>query len=173
MSDPTLQFLQSVAEQIASLKQRVSDLEGISSPGYVTYNWSPTLVGSTIPGTYVYAATTGGRATRIGNTVFFRGRLTLTSVSIAPTGVLSIFGLPIAAATLTLGFVGSIHFSFYSLFNLGGNTFSELGAVIASGATSADILKSKNDGTAGVNVTGAGAAVAAGTDLMFTGQYQV
>jgi hypothetical protein len=120
----------------------------------------------------MYAGTTAGTYTRIGNTVQLRGRITITTVSVAPTGSLTIGGLPITSATVTSGVAGGLHPIFFTLFNIGGGAGVTLGGLIGSAATRVDLVVSLNNGGAGVTLTGATANTSAGTDIWFTGQYQ-
>lgn len=163
-------------------EQRLSITESKEVPGgipgftsfYDTGLWTPTLVGLTIAGTFTYTALTAGNYTRIGNMVMIWGRIQLTAVAVAPTGNLSIQGLPFTPASgQANGTAGLINFAYWSTFGLGGGAFTHLGGWIQSGTARIDLLRAKNDGTAGAFLTGAVAAVAANTDMLFSGQYQV
>jgi hypothetical protein len=146
-------------------------------PGFTSFyaagTWVPTLVGATIGGTFVYNAVTFGTWTRLGNTVLFRGRITITTVSVAPTGALRIGGLPIVSATTTAGFAGGAQFSYWGLFGLGGGVNTYLGGAIPSAVSYIDLYRSVDNNAFASQITGAIAAVATNTDLNFQGQYQV
>lgn len=153
---------------------RLRQTETKEVPIYTTGTWTPTLVGLTIAGTFTYAATTAGNYTRIGNTVFLRGRINITTVTVAPTGNLTIQGLPITPATVTSGAAGGAQFSYWSLVGLGGGANVHLAGWIQSAATNRiELLVSQNAGGAAAFLTGAVAALVNGSDMSFQGQYQV
>lgn len=136
--------------------------------------WTPTLVGLTIAGTFTYAGTTAGSWTRLGNTVFLRGRIAITAVTTAPTGNLTVQGLPFAAATVTSGVSGSLAFIYWNLFNInstGAETY--LSGLIGNGATRVDLVVSRSNGAAAVALTGPVANTSPNTDLLFTASYEV
>jgi len=155
-----------------NMLQRLGQTEVKEVPIYVTGAWTPTLVGSTIAGTFTYTVNSG-TYTRHGNTVFVRGRITIAVVTVAPTGNLSIAGLPLAAATLTSGNPGGAYFDYWSLIGLGGGANTYLGGWIQNAASAIALTVSQNAGGGAAFLTGAVAAVAANTDLLFVGQYQV
>lgn len=132
--------------------------------------FTPAFVGTTIAGTFTYAATTAGTYTRIGNMVFLRGRIALTAVPVAATGNLTIAGLPFASAG---GLVSDVAGSFVadywgSVVLTAGKT--DRGGWIRSGVSVITLTESGN------NVGAAfmpGGNVNAATDLAFTASYQV
>lgn len=174
MSDDIVKLLNRTQKRISNTELQEVPADPNQSSFYATGAWTPTLVGLTIAGTFVYAASTKGLWTRIGNTVFLKARLTITSVSVAPTGALTIQGLPIVPTTIANTSAGEIAFGFWSLFGLGAGVNTYLGGWIQTGATNRiDLLTSTNNGAGTAFVTGAIAGVTVGTDLTFQGQYQV
>lgn len=169
MSDSNL----TTQRQIQDLEIQLERLRKADA-GTAIGTWTPTLVGLTIAGTFVYTAQTAGNYMRIGNTVFIWGRVQLTTVSVAPTGNLTIQGLPFTPASgQTNGTAGLIPFTYWTLISLGGGAFTYMGGWIQSGTARIDLLRATNSGAAGAFVTGAVAGVATGTDMLFSGQYQV
>jgi hypothetical protein len=62
---------------------------------YEEGTWTPTLIGATTAGTYVYDATrTGGKYIKIGDTVFLTGVFRVNSITTAGTGAATIGGVP-------------------------------------------------------------------------------
>lgn len=170
MSDPNL----AMQRQIQGLQNTLEVLRKSDAVLYATGTWTPTLIGLTIAGTFTYAATTAGNYTRLGNTVLLRGRINITTVTVAPTGNLTIQGLPITPATVTSGMAGSITCTYWSVYGLGGGANVYLAGWIQSAATNRiDLAVSQNGGGAAAFLTGAVAAVANGSDILFAGQYQV
>lgn len=169
MSDPMSGLMRGQLD----LERRIGQTEVRETPRSAIGTWTPELAGSTVAGTFTYAATTGGNYTRMGSTVFFSGRITISTVSVAPTGNLRITGLPFTATTVTSGTAGGVSFDFWSLVNLSGAPDVYLGGWIQSGATTIDLLVSDNNGGAARFLTGAGAAVGTNTDISFRGQYQI
>jgi hypothetical protein len=160
--------------KIQRLQQRIGRVEPKEPGGiYAVGTWTPTLVGSTIAGTFTYNAVTAGSYTRIGNMVFLRGRITITVVTVAPTGNLSVRGLPFTAATITNGTPGAITPAYWGIVNIGGGAKVYLGGWIQNGATQIDLTVSDSAGGGAVFLTGAVAGIAAGSDIPFVGQYQV
>lgn len=158
---------------IHALEEAVGNVKTPDVLYRATGTWPLALQGSTIAGVFVYGATTAGTYTRLGNTVFIRGRIAITTVTTAPTGNLRITGLPFTAATTTNGTPGAAQFTYWSLCNLGGGAKVYLAGLISSGQTRIDLVVSDSAGGAAVALTGAVAGVAPNTDLIFTGQYEV
>lgn len=174
MSNDLIKALNDTRSRISNTELKETPADPNQSSFYALGVWTPTLVGLTIAGTFVYAATTKGLWTRIGNTVFIRGRITLTSVSVNPTGNLTIQGLPLLPATIANVTSGNIAFGFWSFVGLGGGVTTYLGGWIQNGTTNRiDLLVSTNNNTVTNFITGALAGVVGGTDVSFQGQYQV
>lgn len=168
MSDPNL-ILQRQVQDIQDVLER---LRKADTTIYAASTWTPVLVGSTIAGTFTYLVQSGNY-TRIGNRVWISGRIALSAVSVAPTGNLSITGLPITATTVTSGTPGGAHFDFWSKVNIGGGAKVYLGGWIQNNQAQIDLYVSDSAGGVVVTLTGATAGVANGTDITFQGQYQV
>jgi len=60
-------------------------------------SWTPAFIGSAIAGTFTYTNQIG-TYTQLGGLVFFTGRVTISAISGAPTGTMSITGLPVTSA---------------------------------------------------------------------------
>lgn len=134
---------------------------------YAEGSWTPAFAGSTGAGTYTYTIQVG-RYTRIGNVVFIRGRITISAISVAPTGTMLITGLPFSSANVTNLF-GSVAFGYINNFNKAASAI-ELTGFIGPATTQIDLYEAF-DNAAAVGVPAA--SFGASTDLIFTGQYQV
>jgi hypothetical protein len=158
--------------KIQSMNRRIGQVEPKAPGLYEEGTWNPTLVGSGTAGTFTYLGQTAGTYTRIGNRIFIAGRVAISAVTVAPTGNLSIHGLPYAAATVTAGTPGGAHFPYWSLINIGGGAKVYLGGWIQNAATQIDLVVSASGGAGAVFLTGATAGIAANSDLLITGEYQ-
>jgi len=86
MSDLTQQ---KQARELAAL------LPGLGFPKMEQGTFVPTWVGATIAGAFTYTASaTLIEWTRIGNRLFYNGRIVISAIGTAPTGALSIAGWP-------------------------------------------------------------------------------
>lgn len=105
-----------MSDQNAMLKmlyedhKRLSRTETREVPGaipgftsfYDTGSFTPAYAGSVTPGTYTYnAGVTKVEWTRIGNRLFFSGRIEITAITVAPTGSMLITGFPFAGVADT------------------------------------------------------------------------
>ena len=66
--------------------------------GYTAGAWVPTFAGTGTAGTFTYTAQSG-RYVRIGNLVWITGYLAISAIAVAPTGNLTVTGLPWASRT--------------------------------------------------------------------------
>lgn len=133
----------------------------------ISGTWTPTIVGSGTAGSFTYSGT-GGDYTRIGDRVFFNARVNITATAVAPTGSLSIAGLPIAATASASVIAGGASFIQW-LFNLAAG-YTAVGGQILSGTTTIGIVKA-GDNLAPAYVDGSEALAA--FDLQFWGVYRV
>lgn len=92
MSDITLQ------QQIRGLAAQLERLRKTDVPG-VPGTWTPSLVGSTIAGTFTYTVQ-AGTYTRLADTLLFRCRVQISAIAVAPTGNLQINGLPYTSVAI-------------------------------------------------------------------------
>lgn len=134
-------------------------------------SWTPTLVGAGTAGTFTYDATnTKIQYERIGNKVYFNGRLITTATSVAPVGNMTITGLPIAAGANSNNgnILGGVVFG-YTGFNLAAG-YTQMHGFIVGGATTI-LLYEMGDNVARAVVQGGelGAAV----DLFIAGWYKI
>ena len=92
-----------------ALAQRVKNLDAQSGLTYQYGTWVPAFTGTTIAGTFTYTATRYGYWTLIGNTVHLAGRVQISAITVAPTGSMSITGVPFAPTAVA--WAGTIAFS--------------------------------------------------------------
>ena len=60
----------------------------------VSGTWTPAFAGTTIAGSFTYAAQLG-RYTRVGNQVIIHAYVQISAIGVAPTGNMQITGIPI------------------------------------------------------------------------------
>lgn len=170
-------------DMIRALKQndarlRLTEVKEVPGgiPGFTSFydsgTWTPAIVGATIAGTFTYAATRGGTYTRIGDTVFVRGRIAFSAITVAPTGSLKIEGLPFNGSP-SIAVAGGVQFTYWSAVGIGGGATVYLAGAIANATTAISLFVSSSNGSAAVALTGATAALTTNSDLIFQGQYQV
>jgi hypothetical protein len=100
------------ARAIRDMQNRLDQLESLSKLNYNKGTWTPALVGTTIAGTFTYDATsTSGEWTRIGNRIHLNGRVRITAITVAPTGTLTITGLPFTSAAPVFNIPGGAVFT--------------------------------------------------------------
>lgn len=109
---------------VEDLRRRLERLE-TAGTGYSAGSWTPVYQGNVGAGTFTYSVQTG-TYTRIGNRVFIRGRVVITAITGAPTGVMTIAGLPFAGLSGG-GIVGAIAFGDISNFNYAANSVQLMG----------------------------------------------
>jgi len=161
------------------LVRRLEQTQVVERPGtsgydtfYASGTWAPTLVGSGTAGTFTYDATnTGATYTRIGNRVFIEGRLRITAIAVAPTGNLSLAGLPITSTSTAYATTGTAVFGGWQGITLtAGHT--ELAASILSATTTITLFESGSNVAVNI-VQGTGLVLVGGVaDFRFTGSYQ-
>lgn len=156
-----IERMERVLERLATIEQLLR-AEG---------TFTPALAGAGTAGTFTYdTSNTEAQYTRIGDRVFFNGRVIVTGTSVAPTGNLSITGLPIAAGAN--GFNGNILGGAsigYSGLNLQAG-YTQVEGWIVGGATSI-LLYEMGDNVARTIVQGG--ELAATSDFFFSGWYKV
>src|SRR5687768_14704363 len=121
---------------------------------FETSSFTPTLFGSGTAGTFTYdAANTEARYTRVGNIVFVQGRVIITATSVAPTGNVSIGGLPLTSAAATdSGNIAGVFHTVWSGINLPAG-YTYVAGVVVGSVTSA-FLYEAGDNVARVIVQG-------------------
>lgn len=138
-----------------------------------TGTFTPALAGVGTAGSFTYTAQ-AANYTRIGDRVFFNGRITASAITVAPVGLMTITGLPFAAnATGAGGVMGVCAFALQTAFNVAAG-YTQIEGVITATESRIQIYKN-GDNVAVAAVTGAETVgIPAGTiDLLFAGHYQI
>ena len=91
--------------------------------------WTPTYKGTTVAGTFTYVSQVG-RATVLGPLVFVQGVCALSAIGVAPTGNMTIAGLPLPVSAVPNG---GVAFSFISHFNYSLLSLQLMGVIVGSG----------------------------------------
>lgn len=167
-------------ELIGAQKKTAADL-GVTKvketpgniPGFTSFydfgSFVPTWVGSTIAGTFTYTANaTLIEWSRIGNRLFFNGRIVITAITVAPTGNLQLAGFPypgVSDATMAIAGGGT---AFFWAANVAAG-FTQVGLQAANGSTLMVVVKS-GDNLAPGAVLGSELIVG---DWRFEGSYRV
>lgn len=158
-------------------EQRLSITESKEVPGgipgftsfYDTGSFVPTWVGVTIAGTFTY--TTNQclvEWTRIGNRLFYSGRIVITAITVAPTGPLQIAGWPYpAVADTNMTIAGGGPFLAWAINVAAG--YTDVALQFANGS-SLPVLPRSGDNLAIGFVAGGELIVG---DCRFEGQYRV
>lgn len=144
------------ARRLAALESKTRD---------VTHTWTPEFKGSTIAGVFTYTNQVG-RAYVLGPLVFVQGVVAISAIGTAPTGVMSIAGLPLLVNTVLNG---GVTFTYVSNFNYTAAALLLFGT-IAAGGTAID-LKESFDNAAEANVPAAN-FTNVNCNLQFFGMYQ-
>lgn len=165
-----------LVERITKLEQALRRVTERSFINYDKDTFVPTLVGSGTAGTFTYTANaTIVEWTRIGNRLFFNGRILITAITVAPVGNMTINGFPFAAvADSNMAVAGGLQFSLWQ-FNVAAG-YTHVAGTFLNGVSTASLTKN-GDNLASANVQGGEVALinAGGTtiDLRFSGQYRV
>lgn len=154
---------QRLAQRIAAL------LPGLRFPQQDQGTFVPTWVGAGTAGTFTY--TTNAclvEWTRIGNRLFYNGRIVITAIGVAPTGALTIAGWPYAGvADSNMAIAGGGAMLSWALNVAAGYTDVNLNFVNASAAAS--LVKSGDN----VAITGVQGSELITGDCRFGGSYRV
>lgn len=167
MSDPRAQ---------RDIARRLEQTQVIERPGgtsgqttfYATGTFTPTLVGSTIAGTFTYTLQSGNY-TRNGRIVFVTAHISISAITVAPTGNLQLGGLPFTSGTPD---PGTLNLSDYTGFTLGAG-YSQLGARMNASAKTALLIKSGSAIQALVLAGGALALIGGSAEIVYSGTYQI
>lgn len=138
---------------------------------YDTGAWTPTLFGSGTAGTFTYdAANTEALWTRIGRELCVEGRVIVTATSVAPTGNVSIGGLPFtsAPATDSGNIAGSLHLVWSGINLQAGYTYA---AGFIVGSVTSALLYECGDNVARAIIQGG--EMGTTFDIFFSGRYRV
>lgn len=155
-------------QQINKLSAELDRLRSFEWPTYAEGTWTPVLVGTTGAGTYTYV-TQVGRYTRIGNIARIEGHINISAITGAPTGNMTITGLPFTSVNV-LGTSGGVSFQFISQLKYTAASLQLLGLI--SVATSAIALYEVFTNAVAVAYPAANFTNAA-CNLVFQGTYQV
>lgn len=168
MSDPHAQRDMMRRLEQTQVKEVPGGISGFSS-FYETGSFVPTWVGSTIAGSFTYTATSClVEWSRVGNRVLFNGRVVISAIAVAPTGVLQIAGWPFpGVADATMAIAGGGTMIFWQLNVAAGYTQVEL--QFANGSSLPIVVRS-GDNLAPAAVQGGELIVG---DCRFEGQYRV
>lgn len=168
MTDPRAQ--QNIARKLEQtlVVERPGGVTGFTT-FYATGSFVPTWVGSTIAGTFTYTANNClVEWTRIGNRLFFNGRIVISAIGVAPTGVLQIAGWPVAAvADANMAIAGGGAMITWAINTAAG--YTDVGLQFTNGAVVGSLTRS-GDNVAIASVLGGELIVG---DCRFEGQYRV
>lgn len=136
---------------------------------YETGSFVPTWVGSTIAGSFTYtAAACLVEWSRIGNRVFFNGRIVISAIGVAPTGNLTLAGWPFpAVADASMAIAGGGAMLLWAINTAAG--YTDVNLNILNTLSTMNVVRS-GDNVAPGNVAGGELIVG---DCRFEGQYRV
>lgn len=164
MSDPNL----TTQRQIQNLGEQLERLRKVDAPG-VSGTWTPSFEGTTGTGTFTYTANRGGRYFLTGSLCWLTARVEISAIVGAPTGAMTITGLPFAASSTAFA-NGSVAFGDVSNFNYAASAIS-LQGLILSGEAIIRLIESF-DNLASASCPAANFTNAA-CGLIFTATYEV
>lgn len=161
---------QAVWREIELIKRALERLKTAEKPG-ATGTFTPTLFGSGTAGTFTYdTGNTEGQWTRNGDRILFNGRILITATTVAPTGNMSIGGLPFTSgANAANGNILGGAAVTPSLINLVAG-YTQVHGVIVGAATSI-LLYETGDNVARAIVQGGEFGTT--PDIFFWGSYKV
>jgi hypothetical protein len=169
MSDPRAQ--RNLARQLeqARVTERPGGVSGFST-FFETGSFTPTLVGSGTAGTFTYTANANlVEWSRIGNRVFFNGRVNISAIGVAPVGNMSINGWPFAAvADTNMAIAGGAAMIIWVANIVAG--YTEVAGQFANGSSAMTLTESgDNLGVATLQ----GGEIIATSQFRFHGHYRV
>lgn len=172
MSDPNrdmLRILQANEKRLAQteVKEVPGAIPGFTS-FYATGTFTPIFLGSTIAGTFTYTLQ-NGNWTRTGNIVHVQIHISISAITVAPTGNLQIGSLPITSTTPD---PGTLNVSDYTGITLGAG-YSQLGLRVNASATTALLIKSGSAIQALAVPGGALALITGAAEFVCSGAYRV
>lgn len=157
-----------LAREIANLKQRLAELETRPRIGSQRGTFTPTFAGTTIAGTFTYAVQRGVYR-RYGDLVFVMAQCVITAITVAPTGNMVIADLPFVAGdggvagtlfAMTLGVVSAVDYPASAV---------ELTAFIQNGQDEAQLFYTRDN--AGTVAYPAASFTNANANIMLSGWY--
>lgn len=152
---------------------RLTEVKEVSGgiPGFTSFyaqgTWTPAFSGTLTLGSYTYAAQQGFY-TRIGNIVHVYGRIAISAIAVAPTGVMVIFNLPFTCSATT-GAFGAVSWGYVSNLNLTAAAY--LTGLINTGESQIRLEENFDNGASGG--LPAGNFTNTGCDITFFGSYPV
>jgi len=137
---------------------------------YATGSFVPTLVGAGTAGTFTYVANVNlVEWSRIGNRVFFNGRVQISAIGVAPVGNMSINGWPYpAVADTNMAIAGTGNMSGW-VANIPAG-YTQVGGQFTNGLSTMTLFDSGDN--LALNVM-QGAEIIATSAFRFSGQYRV
>lgn len=162
------------AKQLRALTRRVTNLETKPGPLYVTGSFIPTLVGSTIAGSFTYVAGVSVvEWTLNGDRLSFQGRIRISAISVAPTGGLTVNGWPYAGMSdATMAVAGGGNVLFWHGFTFAA-AYTQVGMQFNNGLSNGILVKS-GSGLTALQIPGNEMGLIGGVfDIRFEGQYRV
>lgn len=130
-------------------------------------SWTPAYFGDGTAGTFTYTQQVG-RYIRIGNLVWVTGRVTISAISVAPTGNLSITGLPFTSSS-TAQVLPTIPITRMTGITLTAS-YTWLAGEIATNGTSIILFQ---NGSAQASAQLQGGAIGATGDVICSGIYRI
>lgn len=159
-----------IQRQIRDIQDRLERLEKSDVSLAQSGTWTPAFTGSGTPGTFGYAGR-NGYYLRDGSRIDIFGYIVLNAITVAPTGVMAITGLPVTATALA-NYRAGVTFGVIDNFNYtGATTAIELTGVIVASGTSILLFESF-DSAATVQVPAAN-FTNANCNLQFSATYLI
>lgn len=154
---------------IQELQEEISRLKTPDALYRDSGSFTPVWVGTGTAGTFTYTANVNlVEWTVISNTLFYRGRLSITAITVAPTLNLTITGWPYPGVSdANLNFAGGGTFTGWAINTAAG--YTQVGLQFANGSSVANLVES-GDNLAPANVQGGELIVGS---CRFAGHYQI
>lgn len=165
-----------MSDPIQTLAQKLIDpLEGW---GFVRSfeqgSFPPALAGSGTAGTFTYTpGVSVVEWTRVGNRLFFQGRIVITAIGVAPVGNMLITGFPyngVSDASMAVAGGGTL-FIWKGITLPAG--FTQVGLQMTNTATSMNLVRAGSNQGAGIVQAAEIVLVGGQLDFRFEGQYRV
>ncbi len=115
------------ARRLIDLEQRLARLESLDGKA-IPKSWTPGFAGTTTPGTFTYTVNRYGGYVYMAPVIHFWGRVAISAIPVAPTGLMIITGLPYAAGNVANQF-GVSDFGSISNFNYAAGALDLTGLV--------------------------------------------
>jgi hypothetical protein len=173
----TQQMLDAIvtAERDRLTRQRIGQTEVKEVPLVATGSFVPTLVGSGTAGTFTYSAgnETLVEWTRIGNRLYYNGRVRITTITVAPTGNMTINGWPYAGvANASMAVAGGGAMMVWVGITLPAG-YTTVACQMNNGVSTLFLVRQGSNNANGI-VQGAEIVLVGGVlDFRFAGQYRI